>query len=283
MKAVSTALALAAVAPAAATAGAWTLEPGALFYSANVGFFRSDGANPYEEISIAQYAEFGALPWLTLGGSLEAFQPVGDYADAKGRVEAGVFARARLETFSHGDPMSLQLGLIGDFFQADSLRSSGEPFANVEWAPNGHEIDARILYGRGFEGFLDGGWIDLQFGARIRGDDRPAQYRFDATAGLRLTEDWFVMVQSFNSFDLTKFGYYPNSDAGSKVGPFDSYKVAPSIGYRVNERTTLVLGAEREFVRGEKGEDAWRFRVGVWRNFGPRRVLVAPAPERVWP
>jgi hypothetical protein len=227
-----------------AGAGAWTRQQGDVFLSLGGGWY-SDGG--YEESTAALYGEAGVLDWLTAGGALEgAFPSDGSDAD----LSYAAFLRARLWTGPNGDPFSVQVGWIGS---SDDVIDTGPPQFDRE-----DELDVRALYGRGFDSRFGVGWLNVEAGLRHRTGLSADEFRLDLTAGLRPHPDWLVMLQSFNTIGLRN-----NEPFG---GDYDAYKLAPSIGYVLNERTTFVVGVERE-IAGRNIDFGTRVRASLWLEF----------------
>jgi hypothetical protein len=227
-----------------ASAGAWTQPAGDAFVSMGVSRYES---GDYAETTVTTYGEIGITDWLTGALAVE-----GDLPDGSDAIETGYsgFLRARLWTGPAGDPLSAQVGWIGD---GGDVADLGAPQIARE-----DEVDARLLYGRGFDSALGPGWLNVEAGYRWRLDISADELRLDATVGLRPWEDWLVMLQSFNTVGLRN-----NAPFG---GDYDAFKLAPSVGYALSARATVVLGVERE-IAGRNIDYGTRLRVSLWLDF----------------
>jgi hypothetical protein len=233
-----------------APAGAWTRPEGETFASVSTSYYRTDPDSGYEEATLNLYFEHGLRDWLTVGGALEATQPVGAASSLDGETTLAGFAQAQLWTGSAGDPLSLQIGLrapLGD------VASGKPPQLEDDWA-----AEARLLYGRGFDTGFGPGFADAQAALRLNRGDDADELRLDLTAGLRPAPRWLIMVQSLNTIGLrnaTGFG-----------ADFDVYKIAPAVGYEIGWGATLLLSVERE-IAGRGITQGTRARLGVWTTF----------------
>lgn len=265
---------LAALAAPRAGAGAWTLDPGAAFLSSGVSQYRSDAPNPFYKLTVSQYGEYGLTPWLTLGGHVKAAQPVGVSADFVGTLEAGLHARARLYRFADGSPVSVQFGVDAPLVETAPLAEAAEPFSDARFAPKPHNVEIRALAGHGFGSPLGDGWVDGAAGWRLRTGPGSDEFRLDLTFGLRPARDWLVIAQAFASFAVGNGDVF---DPGAGVGynNVSRLKLRPGVGYRINDATTLVLSAEREFAWGEGAQDGTRLSLSLWRSFLPGAIFPA--------
>jgi hypothetical protein len=238
-----------ALCPLPALAGAWTLAPGAGFFSAGASYYRNDPGT-FEQVSTATYLEYGLREGFTVGGSLEGEFPMGAASGQQARGTVAAFGRARLWVGDQGDPFSLQLGTIlplGDLVDTGEAQLDGE-----------RALDVRALYGRGFATAWGDAFVDLQGGWRRRFDDGADELRLDLTAGVRPAPRWLVMLQSFNTIGLR--------NARGDGPDFDVYKLAPAVGYELFEGVTVLLGAERE-IAGRNIDRGLRVRAAVWTTF----------------
>ncbi|MFN3614067.1 MAG: hypothetical protein ACK4WC_05855 [Rubrimonas sp.] len=224
----------------AAQAGAWTQDRGAVFASLS-GDVR-DGV-----WTAATYAEWGALDALTLGGGYEVAQRDGA-AEPDGQASA--FARVRLWTGPDGDPLSVQ---ITGFRAVKGREAPDAPERDLQDA-----VDLRAMYGRGFDGPLGPGWLNVELGHRWRLGRGADEWRADLTAGVRPLPRALVYAQSFSTIGRR------NNDAFG--GDYDAHKLALNAGYALTPRFTAVLGAERE-VAGRNIDRATRFKFSLWARF----------------
>lgn len=226
-----------------AAAGAWTLAPGSVFLSLSGSGYRAAAADAADEITSTAYAEIGVLPWLTVGGALESKSRRDTTATVYSHA---VFLRTRLREGAAGDPLSVQIGLIGP------LGGDAPGLAAEERA-----IDLRVLYGRGFSSPLGPGWLNVEAARRLLREDGADEWRLDLTAGLRPAPRVLTYVQAFGTLgqrNQRRFG----SD-------YDALKLAPSVGVEIGT-ATLVLGTEH-VVAGRNIDRGDRIRLSVWRRF----------------
>lgn len=230
-----------------AAAGAWTQEPGQAFVSASISRFETDDG-AFAETTQSVFAEYGVLPWLTLGGQLEFGQP--DDGDGPEEVRVNGLVRARLRTGDAGDPLSVQVGFgqnVGDLTTLAPGRREDEA-----------ELDLRLAYGRGVSGRLGPGWLNAEGGVRFQFGDGADELRLDLTAGVRPAPRWLAFAQSFTTLGLS------NEAPGG--ADFSVTKAAVSAGYEITERATLVLGVERDLV-GRNIREGTRGRLSLWLRF----------------
>jgi len=233
----------------AAAAGAWTQPQGAGFLSYGANYYATDSGG-YEEVASALYAEYGAFEAVTLGGALETSYPVGVSSGQESDLTMSGFARFRLRQGAQGDPFSAQIGVtlpLGDVVDTGQAQLDRE-----------RDIDLRLLYGRGFGTDWGDAFIDAQAGLRLRLEDSADEIRLDLTAGLRPAPGWLMMAQAFGTLGLRNADPFGDD--------FDVLKLAPSVGWQITERATLVLGVERE-VAGRNIDLGTRFKLSVWTTF----------------
>jgi hypothetical protein len=236
-------------APQPVLAAAWTLAPGAVFVSLTASRYDPDGQGEVPEVTVGLYAEAGILPWLTLGGAVEtkADRRVGLGGETTAN-SGDVFVRARLREGAVGDPLSVQLGFIGPLTKPDPATGL---FAEER------AVDARVLYGRGFQPGWGDAFVNAEGGVRWLLEDGADELRLDLTAGLRPVPRLLVMVQAFGVRGLRN-----NAPFGSD---YDSLKLVPSVGYDLGP-ATLLLGAERT-VAGRNADRGLRLKMSIWRSF----------------
>lgn len=247
---------LAALCADAAAAGAWTQAPGAGFVSFGANYYATDGGT-YEETATALYLEYGLREAITVGGAFETSSPVGVSSGADSDVTLSGFARFRLHTGPQGDPFSAQVGYIAA--ADDALKGlSGAEGPRPDEVSREDEVDLRLLYGRGFSSALGPGWLGVEAGARLRLGESADEARLDLTAGVRPSDDWVVFAQAFGTLGLRN-----NEPFGAD---YDALKLAPSVGYVLSERATVVLGVEQD-VAGRNIDDGTRVRLSLWLDF----------------
>lgn len=220
-----------------ATAGAWTQPEGqaqaiaTLAYSFAVDAFDQDGravaVEPFEKLEARLYAEYGLSDWATI-----AVQPVirrkeqgAEMVSGLGRLDLGLRTRLWRDDFS-----------IVSVEGAISAPGASDELAPLNGGDTDWEIDARVLYGRGFSLGWRQGFADVQAGYRFRFDEPADELRLDMTVGLDVTEQSFAMVQSFNRLSV-----------GAARFPFtetQEHAVALSTVYRLNGNWSLQAGTQ---------------------------------------
>lgn len=190
---------------AAAQAGPWPRETGAVFLAAG-GSYRFDLATAATTSETTIYAEYGAGPRLTLG--FDGMQAAG------GGGQALVFARMPLGAADRRLKLAVGVGLGG-------MRLAGAPdwsgLARVSVAVGaGHDI------GRG-------GWWTVTAAVESDGTGQGALGKLDATFGLGVTETLQAVVQLETS---------GRSATGAQV------TVVPGVIWRLGPQTRLHGGVE---------------------------------------
>lgn len=248
--------------PAAAHAGAWTLDAGqgiAVVTGTAASATRAfdSGSNlqsipRYSKSELQALFEFGATNWLTLmlAPSLQHVgidPPSGAQRSGLGYTDIG--ARARL-TGGESWVFSAQttLRIPGTFDKANP--------AAIGYT--GAEIDVRGLFGYSFKAGTMPAFLDVQVAQRFRFDGPPNEFRTDVTLGVRPAERWLVMLQSFNVI---------SEGAGTWNLPSYSYsKLQLSAVYEVTPRIALQLGGYTTYW-GRNALQENGLVVGAWYKF----------------
>lgn len=243
----------------AVQAGAWTLPEGegqaivTLAYSFASDAFDDDGSpisiEPFEKYELRGYAEYGLTDWATLAVQPEfRFIDQGEEdSEGLGRFDLGLRTRVWHDDYAVA---SIE-GSVSAPGQSDDLAPLNG--SDTDW-----ELEARALYGRGFDLWSRHGFVDLQVGYRHRFSDPADEVLADLTFGIDVTERSLAVVQSFNRISV-----------GSARLPFDEtqeHKIAVSTVYRVDDQWSLQAGsfatAYGRNVLRERG-----FFVALWSAF----------------
>lgn len=187
---------------APAAGGAWTLDEGRGQAILQAGAYHSDTAfgpsydlfasRPYSKVEVTLVLEYGATDWLTLIAapqflSVSLGEPAPSSYAGPGYSDAG--ARVRLFA-TEGFVLSAQA--VGRFPGTGGSQSA----AAVGYEDP--ELDLRVLAGWSFSVFGKPAFLDAQLAQRLRFGPPPDELRFDLTLGLRTSERWQVLFQSFN-------------------------------------------------------------------------------------
>ncbi|MEL7463209.1 MAG: hypothetical protein AAFN79_04040 [Pseudomonadota bacterium] len=236
-----------------AQAGPWTRAVGEGFSSQETRYFRTDGPGDerFEQATVSVFLEYGVAERVTLGVKVEQSTRLDGNGPQSETGRVGGFARIGVWSGKAGDAAAVEAGFsmpLGGFQSST--------------APNGDDADEyRIsaLYGRGFQSDWGDGWVDGAFSLAHLTGGRADEVKLDLTAGLRPDEDWIVMGQMFGTFGLR------NED--SIVDPdFDVVKLKASVGYRIFEDKTVLIGVSRDVLT--RGTDpGWEVSLTIWTPF----------------
>jgi protein XagA len=157
-----------------------------------------------------------------------------------GAVQVG----ARLRVWSHGPTIVSVQGWVqggGERSLPGHLRALDAPA----------EADLRIKIGHSFAIASVPAFMDAQMAYRWRGGRHADELRLDATLGVRPVPYLLVMLQSFNTFAITR-------DDRFGGGRLRQHKLQASVVYDLTERWSLQVGgfasiAGRETVRERGG------------------------------
>jgi len=122
----------------------------------------------------------------------------------------------------------------------------------------GYETDVRALIGRSFSIGGVPAFVDMQFAQRFCANDFPNEFRADLTFGVRASERWLLLAQSFNVISegsagsiFPSYGYYKFQFSGV-------YSITPSLAVQAGAFTTY---AGRNALQENGGI------VGLWYKF----------------
>ena len=171
-----------------ALAGAWVEPKGeglfigsATYYSAD-SFYDANGQKQsqptYRKHELQPYVEYGALDWLTVGGTVYLQHVSQSGTDNYGIADPEFFARARV-WHDAKQVVSLQpLVKIGSRFAENAPPRGGSKSQDFQLA---------ALYGRNLNIISNTDYLDTSLAYRIRDNGLGNQWRADAALGLAIT------------------------------------------------------------------------------------------------
>jgi hypothetical protein len=207
-----------ALSTADAHAGAWTLRAGhwqnfsaATASQADQSFAANGSASiptKYNKTLIQNTFEYGLTNYLTLFAtpayaSANVATPTASLTHAENTsIEAGM----RLMLFAHG---------LGKLSLQASYKTAGSFDLSVSANhDSGRQIEARLLYGAGFDIFGRDAFLDFEIAQRWISAPRPNETPVDITAGVWITPGTMLMAQSFNIIS-----------AGDSRPPYSHYRI----------------------------------------------------------
>jgi len=253
-------VALAALAPAVALAGAWTWPEGtgqaivslAMSEGAYGGQTQTGASARETRLLTSLDVEYGLNDGLTafLRNGLDDYSIAAPVSDAyRGLDYSGAGLRARL----YSSP-SLVWSVQGTAL-APGARDAARP---AQAGNTGFDSDWRMLAGANF---VLGGWqsfADASLGYLTRGDGPPNEWRADLTLGAHPRQDVTIMLQSFNAVS--------NGSHAPRFPAETSMTVEPSLVYDFNKTWSVQFGVAATL----KAVNANRERaivVALWRRF----------------
>lgn len=113
---------------------------------------------------------------------------------------------------------------------------SGEVSAFLPGAPaisaGGTDVEARLLYGKGFQFLGKPAFIDAELGLRMRGSGHANEARPDFTFGMQLDDKWQITASSLNVYSL-------GQGAASGEPNIEQHKVQVGASYSLDESLSL--------------------------------------------
>lgn len=229
-------LAFLPILPASSGAGPWLREPGQAFLSLSVE--RDRDGNSHSGL----YAEYGLSPDRTLGVEI-------GYTNV-GETSALVWVQRAMIDGQGPHRLTFSLG-------------AGVILREGEWMPSGQ---VAVAYGRGFEGFMGGGWFATEARLKLVGE------RQGVTTGgaLSRTEAGYLTPDVTGKLDVT-LGLRPISSMMlisqlrlEDRGDADfSAKLAVSVVHDLAGQTKLELG----LVEPISGSGERALKIGTWVEF----------------
>lgn len=201
----------------AADAASWTLDRGHLqifsgVISSHAKQKFDDSGVPsgeifFSKLLVQNWMEYGLTDAVTLFA-------VPQYVTAETNMDHRGVMRVRSASVEAGTRILLlsRIGMV-------SLQASGKSAGAFEMSTAvnddaGRQFELRLLYGRSFKAFGRDVFLDIQAAERWIAQPHPNELNFDATAGLWLTKNHMVMLQSFNMFSN-----------GKAQAPFERYRL----------------------------------------------------------
>lgn len=186
----------------AAVAGAWTMDEGHGQAILQAGAYQSSSefgpssdlyaSRPYSKVEVTLVIEYGATDWLTLIAAPQFLSvSLGEPAPSSyaGLGYSDVGARVRLLA---GNDWVVSAQAVGRFPGTGNSQSA----AAVGYEDP--EVDLRLLAGYAFTLFGKAAFLDLEAAQRLRFGPPPDELHVDLTLGVRVSERWQVLAQSFN-------------------------------------------------------------------------------------
>jgi len=221
----------------AALGGAWTLDRNKVAVFAGVTTSQAtrlydDGGAPSRQVVFNKllsqgWFEYGLTGAVTLFAATEYVLAASDMTGSgvaqvrSTSVEAG----ARVLLLSRIGMLSVQLSAKSAGAFDMSVSASGEA---------GRQFEARLLYGRSFKLLGRDAFFDIEVAERWIARPRPDELVFDVTAGIQVTKNNQLLIQSFNF----------RTDGGARP-PYQSYrlsKLQASLVHRLSQRWWLQSG-----------------------------------------
>ncbi|MGF1502181.1 MAG: hypothetical protein ACFBSD_10225 [Paracoccaceae bacterium] len=250
---------IAALAPRAAGAGAWTQKEGAGQVIATVsrrasptsGFISPEVDD--DSNFVAVYGEYGLFEGFTVGGT--AFVEFSTAEGTTNTANIGAFARKRLWQGQAGDVASVQVGIVQPI---DGLL--GDEFGGPTADPT-QEISLRGQYGRGFGFDWGSAFVSTEAGYHLQTDGDDDEIRFDLTGGVQPWDCCMVILSTFTTWPIGD----PDEQA-VKIAPSVTYTFGRSLpeGERPEKPITLQLGLTQDVLNMDEG---FGIQLGIWKAF----------------
>lgn len=244
--------------PNAVNAGAWTLAEGegqsilTTSYKVAPASAIISREPDREELTTQVFIEYGLFDDLTLGVTT-----YGEYQTLTGETDTrwGLHVRHRVWQGQDGSVASVQVG--GEISISEWIGFPG-PTESVT------EIDARLLYGKGWQLDWANSYISTELGYRARLDGKADELRLDATGGI---EPWDGILGLFTVAAAVPLG---NGDGKFEVTPSVAFTLWPRVGPNdkkpdlANRPPVLQIGVGVDTLNIG---DGFRISAGLWRWF----------------
>lgn len=219
-----------------ASAGAWTLLRGTLQVFSGVTNSHADqrydragrlGPVYFNKLYVQDWMEYGLTDALTLIAAPQ-------YITAESGSSKDLLLRYSSPSLEAGGKLLLskRFGMLA--LQATAKSAGGFDMSISSSGESGRQLELRLLYGTGFRLFHRDGFIDLEVGQRWIERPRPDELALDATAGLWLTQDNLLLLQSF----ATISGQGPSRP----YDPYRQFKLEGSLVQRITPHWALQGG-----------------------------------------
>ena len=248
-----------------AFAGAWVEPKGdglfiaqATYYSTD-SFFDTSGSKQsqsrYSKYELQPYIEYGALDWLTVGGSAYAQAVNQSGLDNYGLADPEFFARARVW---HNDRnvVSLQpLVKLESNFVHDAAPRGGSKSTDGELS---------ALYGRNVNILSDRDYLDTRLGYRVRSDGLSNEWRGDIALGMNVTDDIAIIpaIRAVVATDLKDAAQF--SESGDL--DYDGVKAEIQGLYNLNKQQWVQATFFKD-VAGVQTGDGYGITLGFAQRF----------------
>ncbi len=245
-----------------AWAGAWTLEAGtgALVFTGtamqSTRLFDSGSAlrriPRYSKDEAQLLIEYGLTDWITgiVQPSLQHIDigsPVGAQRSGIGYTDIG--ARVRVWSDSSWVFSVQAIFRMPGTSDTSNLAAIGQ---------TDRQIELRGLAGYSFKAGTLPAFVDLQIAQRYRLDGPPSEFRTDITFGIRPTERWLLLAQSFNVL---------SEGAGTTgFGSYSYHKAQLSAVYALTPALSLQIGGYSTYW-GRNALQENGLVVGAWYRF----------------
>ncbi len=206
----------------------------------------------YRKIETPILVEYGVTDWLTAMVTpthldVDAGGPNGGQYSGAGYTDLG--ARVRLYA-TPTTAFSVQA-----LARLPGARDDANP---AEAGSTDGEIDLRALYGIGFEMAGRPAFVDLQAAYRIRLEEPPDEWRFDATFGFRPSPGWLVLAQLFNVIS--------NGEGEAPFSATRYHKAQLSLVWDIKPDVSLQFGGVTTYA-GENALQENGLVAGLWYRF----------------
>jgi len=208
----------------------------------------------FDKVEVSDFLEYGLTPRFTL-----VAQPVvqsvrlGDGAGGE-ETQTG-FASSQIGVRW----LALQRGSSVLSLQAAAvIPGQGENVFNAPLGEGGLAGEARVLAGRSWGDAARGAFVEGQAAYRMRGGGDPDETRLDVTVGVRPSDHWLVIGQSFSIWSAT--------DVAFPVRPYAIHKAQLSAVRQINDRVSVQLGAYGAYAGRNVVDERAAF-MAVWVSF----------------
>jgi protein XagA len=224
--------------PSAAIAGAWTLPEGsglaiiAMSASSATKAFGGLSVPRYNKVELQGLLEYGITNRLTF-----IFSPGLQHIDIGSPVDA---KRTGLGYTEIGGRYLLWQNSSWVFSAQATGRIPGTSDTSNPAAIGytSYEADVRALLGHSFK--LGGmpSFIDIQVAQRFAASGAPSEFRTDLTFGVRTSDRWLWLAQSFNVMSEGSAGWAYGSYEYYKLQLSGVYSITPALGVQAGAFTT---------------------------------------------
>ncbi|BDA82697.1 hypothetical protein Sa4125_02390 [Aureimonas sp. SA4125] len=254
------AMLVAAMLPAKAVAGAWTLPEGfgqvivSGYWGEAMEAYGSDGeaeAIPlFQKAEINLYAEYGVTDRLTAILRSEAKTYASEEAPSLDAARFGLTGGGARLLVWEGESVVLSAEIVGRVATPFDRRARAEE--------RGGEVDLRLMAGQNFQIGSWSAYADIQGAYRIGIEGRADAFVMDLSLGVRPQPRLLLLAQSFNALALSR--------EGAPVAEPTEHKLQLSAVYDISPRLSLQAGG----VATVAGRDALRetaLLTAVWLRF----------------